>query len=73
MNLIIEDLINSFESNCKNSNQKYEQFVSHVYITFEKKVKSIKSPTIKDKYKKLQKSILQYIIANKREIINKLK
>ena len=73
MNLVIEDLINSFESNCKNANKKYEQFVSHVYFTFEKKVKSIKSPTIKDKYKKLQKSILQYIIANKREIINKLK
>lgn len=73
MNLIIEDLINSFESDCKNSDEKYKQFVSHVYITFEKKVKSIKSPAIKDKYKKLQKSILQYIIANKREIINKLK
>lgn len=73
MNLIIEDLINSFESDCKNSDEKYKQFVSYVYITFEKKVKSIKSPAIKDKYKKLQKSILQYIIANKREIINKLK
>jgi hypothetical protein len=73
MNLIIQDLINSFESDCRNSKDRYDQFISYLYVTFEKKIKFAKSPTLKDKYKQIQKNSLQYIVANKREIINKLK
>jgi len=73
MDLIIQDLINSFESDSRNSKDRYHQFISYVYLTFEKKIKYIKSPSLKDKYKQIQKNILQHIVANKKEIVKNIK
>jgi hypothetical protein len=73
MNLLLSDLIDSFESDSKNQKEKYDQFLSYVYITFDKKIRHSSSKKVKDKYKEIQKSILQYIIANKKEIIKNIK
>lgn len=67
------DLINSFESDSKKSREKYEQFLIYVYNTFDKKIKVTKSDKLKNKYNQIRKSILQYIVANKKNIINKIK
>jgi len=73
MNLILLDLINSFESDSKLINQKYEQFLIYIYISFDEKIKKTKSDKLKNKYIQIRKNILQYIAANKRNIINKIK
>ena len=73
MNLMLLDLINSFESDSKKSREKYEQFLIYVYNTFDKKIKVTKSDKLKNKYNQIRKSILQYIVANKKNIINKIK
>jgi hypothetical protein len=73
MNLMLLDLINSFESDSKKSREKYQQFLIYVYNTFDKKIKVTKSDKLKNKYNQIRKSILQYIVANKKNIINKIK
>ena len=38
MNQYIKELLNSFESSTKNKKQKYNDFLAHVYTTFDKKI-----------------------------------
>tara|TARA_Y100000004_G_C8789700_1_gene358669 strand:+ start:415 stop:555 length:141 start_codon:yes stop_codon:yes gene_type:complete len=45
----------------------------HVYFTFDRKSKNIRSEKIKNKYKEIKKSVLEYIIAHKAEIVKELK
>ena len=73
MNSQIIELINSFESDTKILNDKYNQFFLFVYYTFDKKIRNIKSQKTKDKYKKVKNSVLQYIVNNRKEIIKHLK
>ena len=38
MNTHIKELLNSFEPPTKNKKQKYNDFLAHVYLTFDKKI-----------------------------------
>jgi len=73
MNSLLLDLISSFEADSKSPKERYEQFLIYTHLTFEKKIKSVRSDTLKNKYKKIQKNILQYIVANKSEIIKNIR
>ena len=73
MNNQILQLIQSFESDSTKPKEKFDQFLMHVYFTFDKKSRNIKSEKIKNKYKEIKKSVLGYIIAHKAEIIRELK
>lgn len=68
MNYYIRELLNSFESPTKNKKQKYNDFLAHVYLTFDKKISLCKKDKEMNKYKKMRNSVLNYILANERAI-----
>ena len=68
MNQYIKELLNSFESSTKNKKQKYNDFLAHVYTTFDKKISLCKKDKEMNKYKKMRNSVLSYIVANERAI-----
>jgi len=73
MSTLIDELISSFEPDAKKTKTKYDQFLIHVYFTFDKKIKSTDNKKVKDKYSKIRKTILSYIFSHKSEIIKKLR
>lgn len=68
MNSQIQEIINSFESKSKNRREKYNDFLAHVYTTFDKHISLCKTDKMMNKYKKMRNSVLSYIIANERAI-----
>lgn len=62
---LVADLISDF-------NGSYKDFFSYVYKIFTKKIDSISRKEIKDKYIKIRKSILNYVIANEKTITAEL-
>jgi hypothetical protein len=72
MNSIISDIINSFETKSKTSTAKYKDFITHVYKTFDDKIKTCKTEKIKNKYKKMRFGVLEYIMANEKVITSKI-
>jgi len=65
----ILELIQSFQSRTKVSKLRYNEFLAHVYSTFDKKISMCRKDSIVNKYKKMKIDILNYIIANEKEII----
>jgi hypothetical protein len=72
MNSIITSIINSFETKSKTSTSRYKDFITHVYKTFDDKIKSSRVEKIKNKYKKMRLSVLEYIITHEKEITFKI-
>jgi len=72
MNSQVLDLLKSFESDSKNPKKRYNDFLAHVYIVFEKQITSCKSDKIMNKYKKMRNSVLSYVAFNEKSIISKL-
>jgi len=56
----------------KNFNGTYKEFFAYTYKVFSKKIDSIDKKDSKDKYLKIKKSILNYIIVNKKVISKEL-
>lgn len=69
MNLIIKDIISSFESSSKSRSCRYNDFLAHVYLVFDKQISMCKTDKMMNKYKKMRQSALGYIIANEKAII----
>jgi len=63
------EIISSFESSSKAKNQRYNDFLAHVYFTFDKKISLCKSDVMMNKYKQMRTNTLKYIVANEKEII----
>lgn len=72
MNQQIQDIIKSFESLSKTRGKRYNDFLAHVYMTFDKKISLCKSDKEMNKYKKMRNSILKYIVANERAITTEI-
>jgi hypothetical protein len=72
MNHQIQDIIGSFESLSKTRKTRYNDFLAHIYITFDKKISLCKKDKEMNKYKKMRTSILQYVVANENKIISKI-
>jgi len=72
MNLHITELLQSFETDSKAPKRKYNDFLAHVYTTFDKHISLCKSDKMMNKYKKMRNSVLSYIVANEKSIIKKL-
>ena len=72
MNSQISELIQSFETDSKVPKKRYNDFITYVYVTFDKNILLCKSNAMVNKYKKIRTSILQYIIANEREITTEI-
>lgn len=68
----IISLIKTFETNTKNNKDRYKEFLSHVYTTFDKKISLCKTDRMMNKYKKMRDSILRYIVVQEKQIIKEL-
>ena len=73
MNSQINELIQSFEPDFNKSKNTFDQFLLHVYLTFDKRIHNMRSDKLKNKYKEIKKSVLNYIILHKTEIVKELK
>jgi hypothetical protein len=72
MNQQIQDIIRSFESLSKTRKARYKDFLTHIYVTFDKKISLCKKDKEMNKYKKMRTSILHYVVANENKIISKI-
>jgi len=69
MNHLIIELIKSFESSRKKSSERqFNEFISHVYMIYDKRMTLCKSDSIRNKYIKERNSILEYVAKNKKVI-----
>jgi hypothetical protein len=72
MNPHITELLQSFETDSKAPKRKYNDFLAHVYTTFDKHISLCKSDKMMNKYKKMRMEVLRYIVAHEKEIIKRL-
>ena len=72
MNPQVTELLQSFETDSKTPKRKYNDFLSHVYMTFDKHISLCKSDKMMNKYKKMRMEVLKYIVAHEKEIIKRL-
>jgi hypothetical protein len=72
MNPQIDELLQSFETDSKAPKRKYNDFLAHVYTTFDKHISLCKSDKMMNKYKKMRMEVLRYIVAHEKEIIKRL-
>jgi len=68
MNLQVAELLQSFETDSKTTKRKYNDFLAHVYTTFDKKISLCRKDVEMNKYKKMRTSVLRYIVANEKAI-----
>ena len=72
MNPQIDELLQSFESTTKITKGKYNEFLAHIYLVFDKQINMCRTDRMMNKYKKMRNSVLSYIVANEKSIISKL-
>ena len=72
MNPQIEELLQSFESSTKNTKDRYNEFLAHVYVVFDKKITLCRTDRMMNKYKKMRMQVLSYIVAHEKSIIKRL-
>lgn len=68
----IDELFNSFETKSKNRRQIFNDFLYHVFTSFETMINNKKHKRKSDKYKQMRQKIINYIIANEKTIMLKL-
>ena len=69
---MIDQLMDSFDSNEKNKCMRYREFLYYCYTKFEKEIKNIKSKKLINKYITMRNNTLKYLINNEKEITLKL-
>ena len=72
MNPQIDELLQSFESKTKAPGFRYNEFLAHVYLVFDKQMSMCRTNRMMNKYKKMRMEVLRYIVANEKSIISKL-
>lgn len=68
----IDKLIQSFESTSINRKQRFNDFLYHAFISFEKVIKNKKLKRKSDKYKQMQQQLINYLIANEKSVTMRL-
>ena len=72
MNPQVTELLQSFETESKSPRLKYNDFLAHVYTSFDKYISLCRSDRMMNKYKQMRNSVLGYIVVNEKEIIKRL-
>jgi hypothetical protein len=72
MNSQIDELLQSFETKTKAPGFRYNEFLAHVYLVFDKQITMCRTDRMMNKYKKMRMEVLRYIVANEKSIISKL-
>lgn len=69
MNHLVIELIKSFDpSRKKRFDVQYNEFLSHIYTIYGKRIASCRSDSIKNKYIKERNGVLEYIAKNRKVI-----
>ena len=69
LQVFINNILDIFTTKKSLSKDVLNDFIKYFYFTLDKEIKSNKSEILKNKYIKIRKSGLQYIIDNKKSII----
>ena len=72
MNSQIDELLQSFETKTKAPGFRYNEFLAHVYLVFDKQITMCRTDRMMNKYKKMRMQVLSYIVANEKSIIKRL-
>ena len=72
MNSQIDQLLQSFATKTKAPGFRYNEFLAHVYLVFDKKMTMCRTDRMMNKYKKMRTEVLRYIVAHEKEIIKRL-
>ena len=72
MNSQIDELLRSFETKTKAPGFRYNEFLAHVYLVFDKQMSMCRTDRMMNKYKKMRIEVLRYIVAHEKEIIKRL-
>ena len=72
MKITVDQLIKSFESKTQNKKERYNDFLFHCFHLFEKLIKDNNNKRKKDKYVIMRQNLINYLIANERNITSKL-
>ena len=72
MNSQIDELLQSFETKTKAPGFKYNEFLAHIYLVFDKQINMCRTDRMMNKYKKMRIEVLRYIVAHEKEIIKRL-
>lgn len=67
-----KELISQFPKKVRNTREIFKEFLAYVYCAMEDKIISTKQLSIKNKYIKIRKSILEYVIANEKTITSEI-
>ena len=70
LQLFFNNILDSFITKNAISKNIINDFIKYFYFTLDKEIKSNKSKILKNKYVKIRKNGLQYIIANKKLILS---
>ena len=71
-NINIDKLYDSFETKSKNKRQIFNDFLFHVFTTFDAIIKDKKHKRKSDKYKQMRQNLINYLIANERSVTMRL-
>lgn len=55
------------------SGKSFEDFLLHIYASFQKKIELEKTEKLKNKYIKIRTNMMSYIVANKQSIMAQIK
>ena len=64
----IDELFDSFETKSKNKRQIFNDFLYHVFTSFERLINSKKHKRKSDKYIQMRQKIINYLIANENAV-----
>ncbi len=70
LQLFLNNILDSFITKNAISKNIINDFIKYFYFILDKEIKSNKSKILKNKYVKIRKNGLQYIIANKKLILS---
>jgi hypothetical protein len=69
LQLFLNNIIDIFTTKKSLPNDVMNDFIKYFYFTLDKEIKSNKSEVLKNKYIKIRKNGLYYIVANKEAIM----
>ena len=68
----IDELFDSFETKSKNPKEMFNDFLYHVFVSFESMINSKKHKRKSNKYIQMRQKIINYLIANENAVKMKL-
>ena len=72
MNIHVTELLQAFEPDSRSPKMRYNEFLAHVYLVFDKQITLCRTDRMINKYKKMRIEVLSYIVNHEKQIIREL-